>query len=509
MTFLEDRDLQDVPSIKEYYKGKTIFITGGSGFMGKVLIEKLLYSCTDLERIYLLLRSKKGVKSEDRLADLYKSSCFERLRKEMPNVFKEKVFFVAGDIAELGLGLSDEDRMLLINRVNIVFHVAASVRFNDELQVAAKLNLRATKEIVDLAKEMHNLESFIHVSTGYSNTNRETIEEVMYPPHADWRDTLAICESIDPQELKALTPKYLGVLPNTYVFMKQLAEHVVYENCGKLPAVILRPSIVISANVEPIPGWNASLNGPLGVMIANAKGILRTVLSDPDLRADYIPVDVAIKNFIAAAWIRGTKKLEPTDDIPIYNICAGSLNTITMQEMVDNGIAVMDIMPFDNVIWVSNNPKVSSSRLRYNISVLFEHLLPSLFIDLLLYLMGKKPLLVKIQRRIYVAQIALQYFTTQQWTFCNDNFIKLRSVLKEDDKKEFYYEIENIDHWSYMVDSGYGARKFVLNEKDEDLPKARAHYKRMKIIRKITHGLFYIFVFWWFWRTEFVQNLLS
>ncbi|KAI8433402.1 hypothetical protein MSG28_015442 [Choristoneura fumiferana] len=43
------------------------------GFMGKVLIEKLLYSCTDLDRIYLLLRGKKGVKSEDRLADLYSS----------------------------------------------------------------------------------------------------------------------------------------------------------------------------------------------------------------------------------------------------------------------------------------------------------------------------------------------------------------------------------------------------------------------------------------------------
>ncbi|XP_038219950.1 fatty acyl-CoA reductase 1-like [Zerene cesonia] len=478
MTFLEERDLQDVPRIKDYYKGKTIFITGGSGFMGKALIEKLLYSCTDLERIYLLLRSKKGVNSEDRLVDLYQNACFDRLRKEKPNVFKEKVFFVAGDISEIGLGLSDEDRMLLINRTNIVFHVAASVRFNDGFELAAKLNLRGTKEIVDLAKEMRHLESFVHVSTGYSNTNRETIEEVMYPPHADWRDTLAVCESVDPQALKALTPKYLGALPNTYVFMKQLAEHVVYENRGKLPAVILRPSIVVSASMEPIPGWNASLNGPLGVVIANAKGILRTVLTDPDLRADFIPVDVAIKNFVAAAWIRGTKKLESTDDIPVYNVCAGSLNTISMQEMVSTGNAVLDVIPFDDTIWASNDPKVSSSRLRYNISVLFEHLLPCLLIDLLLYLMGRKPILVKIQRRIYIAQIALQYFTTQQWTFCNNNFTKLRSVLKEEDKKEFYYDMENIDHWSYMLASGYGARKYILNERDEDLPKARAHYRR-------------------------------
>lgn len=44
-----------------------------SGFMGKVLVEKLLYSCSELDRIYLLLRNKRGVKAEDRLAALYSS----------------------------------------------------------------------------------------------------------------------------------------------------------------------------------------------------------------------------------------------------------------------------------------------------------------------------------------------------------------------------------------------------------------------------------------------------
>lgn len=48
---------------------------------------------------------------------------------------------------------------------------------------------------------------FIHVSTSYSNTNHDPIEEILYPPHADWRDTLKICESIDPHALKVLTPK--------------------------------------------------------------------------------------------------------------------------------------------------------------------------------------------------------------------------------------------------------------------------------------------------------------
>ncbi|CAG4978355.1 unnamed protein product [Colias eurytheme] len=507
MPFLEDRDLEDVPRIKEYYKGKTIFITGGSGFMGTILIEKLLYSCTDLERIYLLLRSKKGVKSEDRLADMYKGPCYDRLRKERPGVYESKVFFVTGDVSELGLGLSEEDRTLLINRVNIVFHVAASVRFNDTLDFAAKLNLRGTREMVDLAKEMLHLESFIHVSTSYSNTNRETIEEVMYPPHADWRETLAICEAVDPETLKILTPKYLGELPNTYVFTKQLAEHVVYENRGKIPAVILRPSIVISCHLEPLPGWNANLNGPAGILVASAKGVLRTTLSKPDLIADYIPVDVAIKSFIAAAWIRGTKKLEISDDIPIYNACSGSLNNITVKDMRDLGLKVVETVPFDDTLWAPSGG-ITSSRFKYNMSVIFEHLLPALAVDAIFVMMGKKPILTKIQRRIYSVQIALQYYTTQQWTFCNENFIKLRSAIKDIDKNEFYYEIEEIDQNKYMEKSTHGARKYILKEKDEDIPKAIKHNKRLKILQRLVHVLFYTSMGWWIVNSNVVQSYL-
>lgn len=58
--------------IQKYYAGKTIFITGGSGFMGKVLIEKLLYSCSDLKEILILVRPKKGKSPESRIEDMFK-----------------------------------------------------------------------------------------------------------------------------------------------------------------------------------------------------------------------------------------------------------------------------------------------------------------------------------------------------------------------------------------------------------------------------------------------------
>lgn len=53
-----------------FYDGLNIFITGGTGFMGKILIEKLLRSTT-VSSIYLLIREKKGKNIHQRLDDLF------------------------------------------------------------------------------------------------------------------------------------------------------------------------------------------------------------------------------------------------------------------------------------------------------------------------------------------------------------------------------------------------------------------------------------------------------
>ena len=45
--------------IKELYKGKTIFLSGTTGFIGKVVLEKLLRSTPDVKRIYIMVRTKK------------------------------------------------------------------------------------------------------------------------------------------------------------------------------------------------------------------------------------------------------------------------------------------------------------------------------------------------------------------------------------------------------------------------------------------------------------------
>lgn len=64
--------MKELNSVQKFYKDKTIFITGASGFMGKVLIEKLLYSCSNLKEIIILMRPKRGKTAKQRVDEFSK-----------------------------------------------------------------------------------------------------------------------------------------------------------------------------------------------------------------------------------------------------------------------------------------------------------------------------------------------------------------------------------------------------------------------------------------------------
>lgn len=74
LDFIRDGVLYDTksadttrPTIPQFFSGQDVFVTGGSGFMGKVLIEKLTRSCPDINRIFILLRAKKGKTMQERM----------------------------------------------------------------------------------------------------------------------------------------------------------------------------------------------------------------------------------------------------------------------------------------------------------------------------------------------------------------------------------------------------------------------------------------------------------
>ena len=58
------------PTITDYYTDRDIFITGGTGFMGKCLLEKILRSIPGKGKVYILVRPKKGKSVQERINDL-------------------------------------------------------------------------------------------------------------------------------------------------------------------------------------------------------------------------------------------------------------------------------------------------------------------------------------------------------------------------------------------------------------------------------------------------------
>lgn len=96
--------------------------------------------------------------------------------------------------------------------------------------------------------------------------------------------------------------RILGKIPNTYAFTKSLSEALVVEQMSEMPAVIMRPSIVIPIRYEPIPGWTDNINGPTGLLIGAGKGVLRSMYCNSNSYGDYVPVDYAVNGIMVASW---------------------------------------------------------------------------------------------------------------------------------------------------------------------------------------------------------------
>lgn len=60
-------------SVSDFYNGSVVLITGGTGFLGKVLIEKLL-RVYEIKKIYLIIRTKNDMDCESRLVEFFKES---------------------------------------------------------------------------------------------------------------------------------------------------------------------------------------------------------------------------------------------------------------------------------------------------------------------------------------------------------------------------------------------------------------------------------------------------
>ena len=119
--------------MREFYKDKSIMLTGCTGFLGKIILEKILRTCSNFRKVYILIRPKKGTTVAKRLQyEIFSSPLFTILFKSRPEVLKivkERVIAVQGDLVMEELGMSPSDRAMLVNDLDLIINSAASIDF--------------------------------------------------------------------------------------------------------------------------------------------------------------------------------------------------------------------------------------------------------------------------------------------------------------------------------------------------------------------------------------------
>ncbi|XP_077302860.1 putative fatty acyl-CoA reductase CG5065 [Arctopsyche grandis] len=486
-----------VNSIKDFYADRSIFITGGTGFMGKVLVEKLLRSCPKIKNIYLLMRPKKGQDITSRLNELTSSPLFETIRRERPSELS-KIVPILGDVTEPELGISQFDQAKIIQKVSIVFHSAATVKFDEKLKLSVSINMLGTKRLVELCLQMSKLEALVHVSTAYCNCDRAVVDEMVYPPPFEPDHIVNLVNWMGEDLLDEVTPSLIGSRPNTYTFTKALAEDMLLKECGNLPVTIVRPSIVLSSRHEPVDGWLDNLNGPTGIIAAAGKGFFRTMLCHGNKTADLVPVDTVINLMVVAAWRTATAR---SDGLTVYNCCTGQQKPIVWKDFVGLCFTYIRKHPFSDPVWWPGG-NVRSSRLIHTVENSIYHQFPAVILDFFARVAGKPPIMQKIQDKLSKAATCLEYFATKEWKFRDDNVRRLCSYMSPTDQMKFDFDVKNIDWDSYLQSYILGIRRFIFKENPGSLPKARSQINRLHWL----HCLAQVFLVLLAWRFVFMRS---
>jgi len=461
--------------IQKWFTGQNLFITGGTGFIGKVIIEKLLRSCPDIGKIYMLVRPKRGQGPQERVDEILDSELFKLCKQSNPN-YREPIHPISGDMTEPNLGMTAEDRELITKDCTIVIHSAATVRFNDKLKISLHINVLGVQKIMTLCNEMTNLQALVHVSTAYANCDKPHIRESIYPQNQHPRKILDTLEWMDEDLVEALVPKILGDLPNSYTYTKAMAENLLLEEFKSIPLAIVRPSIVGASWKEPVPGWVDNYNGPTGILTAVGKGFLRVMKGSESATADLLPVDVAANMIISACWATATDR--PKNAV-VYNCTTGQINRLTWGDIERCILPLYHKHPLENIVRIPK-AKFTSNKLWHDLKSFFDQQLPAYFLDFCMWLTGRRPMFVKICDRITNSVGVLDFFTSNQWEFSNENVYVLMKKMTERDLEMFDFDVRKIDWSEYLEDYVLGTKTFMLKEDMSKIALARAAFKRLK-----------------------------
>lgn len=477
-----------VVGVREWLRSQTVLITGATGFLGHSLVYKLL-QC-DCTKIYALVRSKKGQNAQERLEKMLNGYTFNTLRDKVDMFGKMKAIPCDSDAS--GLGISEHHLEILRNEVTVVFHGAASVKFDDPMKKAVITNIRMTKDILDLTTGLKHVQVFLYYSTAYSNCENmiDGIEEHLYEPKMSCRNIISAVETLPEEQLNSIEGKLLGASPNTYIFTKQLAESLVNEYGNKFPVVIVRPEIVLGGAKEPEPGWWNNLSSPCAIVVGSGMGVLRLYHGPSDRPKAYVPVDIVVNGSLITAWHKAT--MQSQEVVPVYNTRYQGLDTAFLKRMC---LKMGESKPLRGALWTPHMYIIPNPTL-FLIMHLLVHVLPGLFIDAALKLSGNKPVLTRVYRKTYMTFFLLKPFLYLIDKIKFDKFEAVVNGLSKEDAAVFYTDLDDpsdLKTYTYNLADGYRA---FTGQPKEIHPKEIAHYTRMYYLDKCVTYLFFGWVLW-------------
>jgi len=372
-------------SVDHAFEGKTLLVTGSSGFLGKVWLSMFLKHTRSFKHLYLLVRPK-GTKSANARFEqmIHQSFAFKpwydpNSFQQVQDVLNEKVTVLQGDISETDLGLGAYNAQRVKQDLDLLINISGLVDFRASLEQAYRVNVIGLKNIATFVSESEKAK-LVHVSTCYvagkkegamleQVNDRTPINQAMDPhreikwiEHAiakthtkfegkdkavELQDLLRkrheakgrqpnlkqfqralelLKQTQRTQALVALGCDRAEVMgyPNTYTYTKDLGENLLAKNFSHVDYTIARPAIIESARNYPFPGWNEGFNtsGPLVYLV---KGWFRYFPSEEDHPFDVIPVDIVARGLtlIAAAKLEGHAQ-------QVYQLASSALNTFTM-----------------------------------------------------------------------------------------------------------------------------------------------------------------------------------
>ncbi|WCJ41786.1 Fatty acyl-CoA reductase 1 [Euphorbia peplus] len=266
-------------SIVEYFENKTILVTGATGFLAKIFVEKVLRVQPNVKKLYLLLRAADDHSANLRLQDeIIGKDLFNVLREKygsnLNSFISQKVKALPGDISiDEDLGIEDcKLKNEMLSEINVVVNFAASINFEERYDDALSINTMGSFNVLKFAKKCPNIKMFNHISTAY--------------------------------DFGLERARGFG-WPNTYVFTKALGEMLLLHHKGDLPLVIMRPTMITSTIKDPFPGWIEGVRTIDSLIVGYGKGKLTCFVYLPYNKFDLIPADMVVNAIIVAMVAQG------------------------------------------------------------------------------------------------------------------------------------------------------------------------------------------------------------